>query len=46
MVFLGLETWDPSSSAWFALDIKENAAETAQQVGSLKVVLINNHKLL
>ncbi|GFR92388.1 peroxisomal NADH pyrophosphatase NUDT12 [Elysia marginata] len=32
MVFLGLETWEPSSSAWFALDVKENAAGPATQV--------------
>ncbi|KAK3758634.1 hypothetical protein RRG08_019544 [Elysia crispata] len=32
VIFLGLETWDPTSSAWFALDVKKNAAEMTTQL--------------
>ncbi|GFO21398.1 peroxisomal NADH pyrophosphatase nudt12 [Plakobranchus ocellatus] len=32
VIFLGLETWDPSSSAWFAVNVKENGAEIAKKM--------------
>lgn len=32
LVFLGLETWDPQSSAWFALDIHDRGSDIANKM--------------
>ena len=32
LIFLGLETWDPDSSAWFAIDILDQAPDIASKV--------------
>lgn len=34
VIFLGLETWDPDSNAWFALDLGNEEPDLAKNVSA------------